>query len=165
MDMRKGIECMSKILAKFMVAFILVKLSVKTKGAFIKACCYRRKEFILSWIIATELILELQSVWGHSELTGCPEQTRSQLRRSGSGDIGYTWWGRLSWWGGSCWHRLKAVGALTTALCTGQPQEQTAPSRLSSARLKSPKLMIISISHINLMLSSIIKLYKERTSS
>ena len=32
---------------------------------------------------------------------------------------------------------LKAGGALTTALCTGQPRQQTAPSRLSGQGCKA----------------------------
>lgn len=89
-----------------------------------------------------------------------PELTvpRADLRLSAGGglvpgDIGYMW-GRSVMVGRVLLASLKAVGALTTALCTGQPQEQTAPSRLSSARLKSPKLDDhFGISHINLMLS------------
>lgn len=45
--MRKGNRVL-KILAKFMLAFILVKLVLRQREPFIKACCYRRKEFILS---------------------------------------------------------------------------------------------------------------------
>lgn len=150
--MRKGNRVL-KILAEFLVAFIFVKLVLK-REPFIKAGCYRCKEFIF-------LNYYNRINTGIAECVGATPELkvpRERLWLSAAGVLvpGDTWLGGGSlWrWGGSCW-RLKARDALTTPLCTGQPQQQTTQSKMSVVpRLENPELDDhFGISDIDLMLS------------
>ena len=153
MDMRKGNRVL-KILAKFLVAFILVKLVLK-REPFIKAGCYRRKEFIFLNYYNRVNTGITESVEATPEL----KVSRERLWLSAGGGLvpGDTWLGGgvTVVVGRVLLAPLKARDALTTPLCTGQPQQQTTQSKISVVlTLENPELDDrFGISDIDLMLS------------
>ena len=102
MDMRKGNRVL-KILAKFLVAFILVKLVLK-REPFIKAGCYRRKEFIyLNYYNRVNTGIT-ECVEATPELSDQRTSVALSWRGSGPG-------GHLARWGGHCGGGEGPVGA------------------------------------------------------